>query len=191
MAHGAGAAHGEHGEHRALPAGDRAAGQSVYQLDSRWQNQRGEDVPLGLYRGHPTVVLMFYGTCRAVCPLLIGDMKRIEDALPTAVRAQTRFLLVTFDPDTDTPARLLDLARERALDPARWTLLHGSADAVRELATVLGVQYRAVGDGQYAHSNLITLLDGEGVVAYQLEGVRQPVDAMVQHINAATEHPAS
>jgi protein SCO1/2 len=158
----------------------------VYQLDSSWQTQDGNTVSLNVGRGHPTVVLMFYGTCRAVCPLLIGDMLRVETALPPDVRAQTRFVLVTFDPDTDTQQNLRALAQERGLDLTRWSLLRGHADDIRALATVLGVQYRQLESGGFSHSNVLTLLDPDGVVAYQLEGVRQPVDTMVQHITNLT-----
>ncbi len=173
----------------AMPAMQPVPGRSVYQLTSTWQKENGDTVALSLYRGQPTVVLMFYGTCQAVCPLLIGDMKRIEDALSPDFRARTRFLLVTFDPDNDTTERLQTLARERGLDLARWSLLRGSADDVRDLATVLGVQYRATANGQFSHSNVITLLDRDGVVAFQLEGVRQPVESMVLHITDSAARP--
>ncbi|MEI8257219.1 MAG: SCO family protein [Deltaproteobacteria bacterium] len=177
-----GAAPCHHASAPAMPAMQPVPGRSVYQLTSTWQKENGETVALSVYRGQPTVVLMFYGTCQAVCPLLIGDMKRIEDALNPDFRARTRFLLVTFDPEHDTTERLHALAQERGLDPARWSLLRGTADDVRDLATVLGVQYRPTVGGQFSHSNVITLLDRDGVVAFQLEGVRQPVESMVLHI---------
>jgi protein SCO1/2 len=179
----------EHGA-EPLPVLQPLPGSSVYQLTSSWENQNGETVSLARFRGQPTVVLMFYGTCQAVCPILIGDMKRIDEALAPDIRAHTQFLLVTFDPDTDTPARLLALAHERGLDTSRWSLLHGRADDVRDLAMALGFQYRPMGNGQFSHSNLITLLDANGIVAYQLEGVRMPIDEMVRRVSGAVSPPA-
>ena len=173
----------------ALPAQPPMPGRSVYQLGSSWVDQGGATRPLSVYQGHPTVVLMFYGTCQAVCPLLIGDLLRVEAQLAPEVRAQTRFLLVTFDPVTDTPARLLALAHERGMDLSRWSLLHGHDDDVRDLAMALGVQYRAMGNGQFSHSNLISLLDPAGVVAFQVEGIRQPVEPMVARISALAPPP--
>lgn len=165
------------------PAAPTVPGRSVYQLASTWETESGATVPLAVDRGHPTLVLMFYGTCRAVCPLLIGDLLRVEAQLPADVRPRARFLLVTFDPDTDTVPRLRALARERGLDLARWSLLRGRSDDVRDLAMALGMQYRPMGNGQYSHSNLLTLLDADGVVSFQLEGVAQPVDELVARVS--------
>jgi cytochrome oxidase Cu insertion factor (SCO1/SenC/PrrC family) len=50
----------------------------------------------------------------------------------------------------------------------RWTLLRGGADDVRELAALLGVNYAEDARGQFAHSNLITLLNADGEIAFQL-----------------------
>jgi protein SCO1 len=155
---------------------------SLFLLDAAWTDQGGRSLQLASLRGSPTVVLMFYGSCQSVCPVLIGDVLRIEAALSPAARARVRFALITFDPETDTTARLAALAAERHLDPARWSLLRGSDADVRAVATVLGVQYSRVDATTITHSNTITVLDPQGVVVQQLEGLRQPIDAAVQRL---------
>ena len=105
-------------------------------------------------------------------------------ALAPAARARTRFVLVTFDPGTDTPERLRALAAERGMDLSRWSLVRGADGDVRALATVLGVQYSRVGPRDFTHSNVITVVDPQGVVARQVEGLRQPVDAAARAIEA-------
>lgn len=157
---------------------------SVFHLGGAWRDQLDRPFELASLRGGPAVVLMFYGTCRSVCPILLGDVKRLEAALDPAARAHTRFVLVTFDPATDTPERLRALAAERGMDASRWTLLRGDDDDVRALATVLGVQYSRVGPGEFTHSNVLTVLDAEGRVARQLEGLRQPVEPTARAIEA-------
>jgi protein SCO1/2 len=52
-----------------------------------------------------------------------------------------------------------------------WTLLHGHPDDVRELAAVLGVRYKNVGERDIAHSNVISVLNKEGELLYQQEGL--------------------
>ena len=94
-------------------------------------------------------------------------MKRIERESPRDVG----FVLVSLDPARDDPARLAMFATERGLDASRWTLLDGSDDSVRELATVLGVRYRRLSADELAHSNALTLLDTDGAVAYQHAGL--------------------
>lgn len=93
---------------------------------------------------------------------------------------------MTFDPSTDTPERLSALAAEDHLDLSRWTLLRGADHDIRTFATVLGVQFSRVGPGEFTHSNLITLLDPQGVVASQLEGLQQPVEEFARRIEGYT-----
>ena len=51
---------------------------------------------------------------------------------------------------------------------------------------MLGVQFSRVGPGEYTHSNLITLLDPQGVVAFQLDGLQQPVGELARRIEGYT-----
>ena len=57
------------------------------------------------------------------------------------------------------------VAEERHLDLPRWTLDRTDAESVRKLAAVLGVQYRAIENGDFNHSTVISLLDRDGRIA--------------------------
>ena len=155
---------------------------SVYDLDTRWRDQHGTARQLSSLRGRPQVVAMIYTHCSTTCPFTVAEMKRIERESPRDVG----FVLVSLDPARDDPARLAMFASERGLDAARWTLLDGSDDAVRELATVLGVRYRRVSPEELAHSNALTLLDADGAVVYQHAGldasaeVERAIDALAR-----------
>ena len=149
---------------------------SVYDLDARWRDQAGVARQLSSLRGRPQVIAMIYTHCSTTCPFTVAEMKRIERESPR----DAGFVLVSLDPARDDPARLAEFARERGLDASRWTLLDGSDDAVRELATVLGVRYRRLSPEELAHSNALTLLDADGVVAYQHAGL----DAAAEIIEA-------
>ena len=80
------------------------------------------------------------------------------------------------------------LAAERSFPMPRYTLLRGDDDAIRELAMALGVQYRRTGDGQFVHSAMVTLLDEEGRIAVQADGVDAPLEPLASraHEIAAT-----
>ena len=87
----------------------------------------------------------------------------------------------------DTPDRLAAFAKERKLDPSRWTLLNGDADAVRDLAVALDFKYQQV-EKDFAHSNLIAVLDQNGKPVHRLEtldGDIAPVVAAVRKLLAA------
>lgn len=160
--------------------------QSLYQLDSTWTNDAGQPAPLGALQGGVQVVAMFFTSCTYACPIILHDLRRIETALPEAVRARTGFTLITIDPERDTPAVLHAYRNAHRLPADRWTLLRASADDTLELAALLGVKFKREASGQFAHSNLITVLNVRGEILHQLVGLNQDVAEAVNHIaNAA------
>jgi protein SCO1/2 len=135
---------------------------SVYRLQAPLTTQRAASAGLDLYRGHPTLISMFYGSCPAACPMLITAMQVYEAHLDASSRAQLRVLLVSFDAARDTPQQLDSLASLHHADPERWTFASASEPNARRIAAVLGISYRRLANGEFDHSVLITLLDDEG-----------------------------
>lgn len=156
---------------------------SIYQLDSTWTTQDKAHIKLETFRGAPVVAAMFFGSCRTACPTIIADMKRIEKAAGPKATDTTKYVLITFDPKVDTPDALKELETKFQLDPQKWVFLHGDAGSIREVASVLNVQYREVSEGQFSHTNLITLLDPNGIVTTKIEGLKQPVEPLVASLN--------
>ena len=167
---------------RELKAGVAFSEGSIYQLESEWISDADRKIRLGVLHGRPQVVAMFFASCEFACPIIVNDMKRLEAALPEKVRANTDFLLVSFDPERDSPAALRAFRTRMRLPTERWTLLRGEADDVRELAALLGVNYRKDARGQYAHSNLITVLNPNGEVVAQQSGLNQSPDELARKI---------
>lgn len=159
---------------------------SVYQVEAEFTTDAGERVTLARLRGRPVVLAMFFANCTYACPLLVSDMARLRAALPDGVREDVQLVLVSFDAERDTP-EALRAYRERVGLDAQWTLLHGDAASVQELAMVLGVKYKREATGEYAHSNLLTVLDGEGEVVTRVEGLQQPVAEAARAITIATK----
>lgn len=159
----------------ATVAAPPAAGDfSVDDLDAAWRDQRGDTVRLADLAGPVRVVALVYTSCQATCPLIVADLRRVEGAIPAGREGDVRFVLVSIDPDRDTPGRLAEWAATMRLDPARWTLLNGDDGAVRELAATLGVRYQTLADGEVAHTNGITVLDGAGTIVHQQAGLGEP-----------------
>src|SRR4051794_17238976 len=104
---------------------------------------------------------MFFANCQAACPLLVHDMKRIEAALPPELRERVKFVLVTFDPERDTAAALHKYRTQQNLASDRWSLLAGKNEDTQELAMLLGIKYKKDSRGQFAHSNIITILNAD------------------------------
>ena len=155
---------------------------SLYQLDSLWTTDDSAQIRLSELSGRPQVVAMFFANCQIACPIIVNDMKRIEAALPADVRAQVGFTLVSFDGKRDTPAALADYRRARNLPAERWTLLRGRPDDVLELAALLGIKYKEDARGQFAHSNVITILNSQGEIVQQRIGLNQEIHETIRLI---------
>lgn len=157
---------------------------SIYQLQSRWTSDFNRQVSLGQFRGRPQVIALFYSHCDFACPLLVARMKSVEAQLaahPPQV-GPVEFILVSLDPERDFPAELHAYRQRQGLSLERWTLLTGAPGSVRELAALLGVQYRKEARDRFAHSNLLTLLNAEGEVVHQSAGLGAEVSDLVEAI---------
>lgn len=148
---------------------------SLYQTEVKFTTDAGEPFQLTALRGRPVVITMFFATCTYACPTTMIDLARIRRNLPEDLREEARVVMVTFDVERDTPAALRAFRESRGI-PADWVLLHGANDAVRELAALLGVKYKREADGQFAHSNLVTVLTHDGEIAHQRAGLTGGLD---------------
>lgn len=158
---------------------------SIYQVESTWTDQHGEPRELESLAGRVQVVAMVYTSCAHACPRILIDMKRIEGEVEQSDPGRVGFAFVTIDPERDTPEQLAAYAESTLLDPARWTLLTAPEADTRELAALLGVRYHQEPDGEYTHSNLITVLDADGVVVHRQEGLGADPAATIVAIRAA------
>ena len=164
------------------PLSDR----SLYQLDATWTNDAGKPVTLVSLRGRPVIVAMFFAQCEYACPVLVHDMKRIRAALPEGLREKTQLVLVTFDTERDTPAALKAFRERMSLDE-HWTLLRGETTAVEDLAMLLGVKFKQDARGQFAHSNLLTIMNAGGEIVHRHAGLNGDISEAARAVIAAAK----
>ena len=161
-----------------LPA--RATEASLYGLGGRLLDQTGAPITPGVFRGHPVVISMFYTTCVGMCPLLISDLQRVERGLDPKTRADTRFLLVSFDPDRDTPAALRGTMQRHGLDGARWRLAAAPTPDAVLLAAGLDIKFRKLPDGVFTHTAVLVVLDRQGRPVVRAEGSNPDVNPVIK-----------
>lgn len=153
---------------------------SLYQLDATWRDDRDHARQLAELKGRPVVLSMIYTSCEYVCPLLVQEVRAIDAALPEDLQDRAALVLVSFDPERDTPRKLAAYRDQHGLPADHWTLLTGDPDDVLTLAAVIGMRYRPDGRGDFAHSNLVTILDREGVIRHQQVGIGQGREASTE-----------
>jgi len=176
--------HAAHEHHEALGAAP-LPGTSIYHLATDFTDHHQRALALPDLRGEPSVFVMFYGDCTTACPLLVRTAEQIEESLPDDLAGRTQFVMVSFDTERDTPDNLLAYAQDKGLDKENWHWLVGSPLQTRQLATLLGVQFRDAGNGVFAHSNLVTVVDPDGVPSARLEGIVVELEPAIAAITAA------
>jgi len=146
------------------------SGASLYQFHDIFTDQNGKEWMLHQFEGKYIVVAMFYATCTAICPRIAAEMLRLEKSLSRSQHAKTHFVMISFDPERDNPANLQKFIKKMKLTES-FTLLTGKPDSIREVAAALGVNYKKLDDGEYAHSSLFTLLSPKGEIIAQHAGL--------------------
>ncbi len=166
-------------------------GLSVYNLPSEWQTQDGDTIQLEDLRGKVVVMVMIYTSCKAACPRLVADMRNIEKEVPDKLDNEVRYVLVSIDPEVDTPERLKSFAKENVMDNDQWVFLRGSEEDTREFAAVLAVGYRRISPIDFSHSNIISVFNRQGVMEYQREGLGTDDSQTIKTIIDLGERPKS
>jgi protein SCO1/2 len=146
--------------------------ESLYHMNAEWANQNGETIQLADYLGQPLVLVMFYGRCTGTCPVLIQRTWKLYSGIDVDIRDRVQVLAVSFDYKNDTPQALKEYAENEQLDIPGWNFVTAQQSDIRELAMLLGVQYRERSDGHFEHSNLITVLDAQGKIVLRSEGIK-------------------
>ncbi len=155
------------------PGNNSYPGTSIYHLESEWTDQDGRSFKLSNLAGDVVVIAMVFTKCEYTCSRIISDLRSIEQQLNDDNRKLFKLALFSFDSERDSPEVLKAFAEKRQLDPKRWSLLHGQPESVSELAAVLGVKYKKSEKIGFSHSNIMTVLNQQGEIAFQLKGLNQ------------------
>lgn len=150
---------------------DEISDESIFNLTSKWNTEEGHSIELKDLKGKTLVMVMIYTTCKAACPRLVADMRNIEKQIPKEYNSNLQYVLISIDPETDTPSRLKVFAKENYMDAEHWTFLQGTKSSVREFANVLAVKYKQISPMDFSHSNIISVFNPQGELIHQQEGL--------------------
>lgn len=160
-----------------------ASENSIYQLDSKWKTESSKEISLPELSGKPQIMAMIFASCTYACPIIVNDVKKIEAGIPKEKLDKVNFLLVSIDPERDTPEALMQFAKKQKLNLNRWKLLTADENSVSELAAVMGFKYKKEKDGSFSHSNIISVLDKNGEIAFQHFGLNEDITDVIEAFN--------
>jgi protein SCO1/2 len=160
---------------------------SIYNLPSKWTNQDGKNLEMKDLKGDVLVMVMIYTSCKAACPRLVADMRNIESRLSESIKGNVKLVLVSIDPKVDTPERLKAFSIENQMEGEQWEFLRSTEENTREFAAVLAVNYKKISPMDFSHSNIISVFNAEGELAFQQEGLGVNSDETVKKITEEAE----
>ena len=132
-------------------------------------SQDGQPFPADFLSGHWTLVFFGFTQCPDICPTTLAVLAQAGRQLADLPQAeQPRVLLVSVDPERDTPERLA--AYVRFFDPA-FLGATGSLESIAAAAAAFGVPYAKVTmpEGGYTMdhgSGIFIVGPAGGIVAY-------------------------
>ena len=159
-----------------------AVGETV--PDFALTDQTGKAVRLSQFRGKPVAVTFAYTRCpdAAACPMTMGKFAKLNAAI--AGKDLGRLLVVTVDPENDTPAVLADFAKRIGADPARWKFLTGDPQLLARVAETFGVIYYPE-RGQIFHQQAVAVIDPAGRLATIYYGSDWEPEQILQELEKA------
>lgn len=120
-------------------------------------------------KGKYTFISFLYTNCpsEAACPLTAKLAKNLQEEMVKEIPgADVQFLLVTLDPDRDTPAKLKAFAKARGIDRKPFRLVTGDSASLQQLKEALEVSGTPESDGNFFHDSTSFLVD-ENMVPVQ------------------------
>ena len=147
-------------------------------------DQNGSKVRLAQFRGEVLGVTFLYTTCPDVsaCPMTMAKFSKLDAMLRQ--KSFGHLLVVTVDPEHDTPAVLREYAEKAGADPKRWSFLTGAPPAVAELASRFGVLYTRRG-AQVLHQQAVAVVTPDGRLATISYGENWEPEQVLQDMEKA------
>jgi len=138
-----------------------------------------------------TVLAMVYTHCPDICPMTTHNMHLVEQKLPDDLKDKVKFVVISFDPNRDTPSVLKKFAEIRDFSFNNWTLLSGDDQNTKEVMLKFGIKaipadssYDADGELSYnvIHTDRISLIDQKGKLRSNYKGSTANLDMILEDI---------
>ena len=130
--------------------------------DFNFLDQQGRSITQKDVAGKIYVTDFFFTTCKSICPVMTGQMKRVYDTYKNNM--DVKFLSHTVDPETDSVSVLAAYAQAKNADPDKWYFLTGNKKELYEVARkgyYLDAEQGDGGPDDFIHTPNFALIDKE------------------------------
>lgn len=138
-----------------------------------------------------TLMAMVYTHCPDICPMTTYNMYLVQERLPDNLKDKVEFVIISFDPNRDTPSVLKKFAELRDISFDHWTLLSGDEQNTKEVMLKFGVKaipadstYDSDGELNYSiiHTDRISLTDQDGKLRSNYKGSTVDLNMVLEDI---------
>ena len=157
-------------------------------------NQDGKRINLKNYRGKALAITFIYSRCPLpeYCILMSKHFSDLANQLnDSELKDKIRLLSVSFDPQTDTPAKLKEygrgyLGKDSKTDFTVWQLATGTDKEIKAVADFFGLRYEvdAQDKTQFAHSLRTIVITPDGKVRRVFSGNEWTPNDLLKELQA-------
>ncbi len=144
----------EHGGQARPPVLEQARDFALVDQDQR-------TVRLSDFPGRAKILSFFYVRCTnaRACPMTTRHFRRLQEALGEKLNRETVLLLVTLDPQADTPGALKKYGELYGADFRNWHFLTGTPGEIAAVCQDYQIIAEREADGNIRHSVITFLID--------------------------------
>lgn len=157
-------------------------GTSIYNLKSKLIDHNGITCNISDLNGKIQIFSMIYTRCKTICPIILSNMKAIEKLIDNQFLEEVNFSLISLDPDKDTIDVMHNFFVDKNLDQKRWNFYKSDKNETLKIALTTGIKYKKEKNDEYVHSNLIIILDKNGIIKMHHQGLDKNFDEVVKLI---------
>lgn len=141
------------------------------------------------FEGAPVVIGFIYTHCPDICSFITANVSKIYSEMDTP--GETQFVLVTFDPNRDTPDVLKGYAEAFDMDREPFQFLTGDPDVIDQLMTRVGVRTqesysREIENSERMyflnHTDKILLIDSRSRLIFDYGGSMTPPNIIIEDL---------
>lgn len=147
------------------------AGNAFRVGDFDFTDEMGKSCNSATLKGKVWVANYFFSNCKTICPIMMPNMLRVQEAF----KGNNNLKMISFsvDPDRDSIAQLKIYGNVLGIDPTQWHLLTGNKVLLYRYARNQLFLTASDGDGgpdDFIHSDKIALIDRQGHIRGYYEG---------------------
>jgi protein SCO1/2 len=134
----------------------------IFEQQGLFKDEANQEVSLSSFFGKKAIVTMSYSSCKKTCPMMtMATLKKIEKGL-TDKNKTAEIVILTFDPEQDTPEVLAAFKKKQGITSPHWHFLTGRPEDLRAVSKVLGLQNYYTMDDHILHDFKISVYSEAG-----------------------------